>query len=409
MGFSKPIGPASSFFTEEQYFTQPEMIERTRKPNQLVIGIPKEITMMENRVALVPNAIRVLVGHGHRVLIESGAGEKSRFTDHDFSEAGAEVTVDKRKVFEAALLLKIQPPTLDEIDLMTPNQILISPLSLPILTRSWLEKMQSKKITTAAMEYMQGSKGDFPIVRTMSEIAGLTAISTAAELLTNSNDGRGVILGGIAGVPPTKVVVLGAGVTGESATRAAVAMGAAVRVFDNDIAQLNELQDRLGRTLHTSTLNPVYLAYQLLSADVLIGAIHSEGGRAPVIVTEEMVSKMKRGSVIIDLSIYQGGCIETSELTTHNHPTFIKHGVIHYCVPNVASKVSRTASIAISNILIPLILKLAGTHNFAQMLLDNLGIRSGIYMYKGKLTNKYLAKRFELKYTDINLLLTSDM
>lgn len=401
--------PFSSFFTKEQYATQTEMLDLAHKSQKLQIGIPKETTMVESRVALVPNSVRVLTGHGHRVIVESGAGEKSRFSDHHYSEAGAEVTSDKQKVFQSHVLLKVQPPTPDEIDFLTFNQMLISQLSIPIINDSYIKKLQSKKVTAAAMEYMQAKDGSFPVVRIMSEIAGQMSIQTAAELLTNQNQGRGVILGSISGVPPTKVVVLGAGVTGEHATRAALAMGASVRVFDNNIYKLMDLQDKVGRQLHTSTINPVYLAYQLLSADVVIGALHSETGRAPVVVTEEMVSKMKKGSVIVDISIDQGGCIETSEVTTHKSPTFTKHGVIHYCVPNIASKVSRTASIAFSNILVPLLLRMGNSVNLAQMLYNNEGIRHGIYMYKGKLTNEYLAKRFGIKYMDLNLILTSDL
>lgn len=406
---SSQSGPFSSFFTEEQYVTQLERIDSGRRNKKLVIGIPKEGTMVENRVALVPNAIRVLTGHGHRVLVESTAGQNSRYTDHDYSEAGAEITKDKKSVYEANVVLKIQPPTMDELNLLSMNQLILSQLSLPIVTKEWLEKLQSKKATSVALEYMHDEDGDFPIVRAMSEISGLAAISTAAELLSNLHGGRGVILGGIAGVPPTKVVILGAGDIGESALRAAMAMGAAVRIFDNNIARLKELQSKFGQMLHTSTINPVHLAYQLLSADVVIGALHSETGRAPIVITEEMVMKMKKGAVIIDLSIDQGGCIETAELTTHTHPTYTKHGIIHYCVPNVPSKFSRTASIAISNIFVPLLLKMGNSSNIAQMLYSNKGLRNGTYMYKGRLTNLYLSKRFEIKYTDLNLILTSDL
>lgn len=404
-----PKNPFSSFFTKEQFATQTEMLEIANKSQKLTIGIPKETRMVEHRVALVPNSIRVLIGHGHRVVVEAGAGENSRFTDHNFSEAGAEVTRDRKKVFESNVIIKVQPPTIEELDLFTMNQMLISPLSLPIIDEKFLKKLQEKKVTAAAMEYMQAPDGTYPVVRIMSEIAGQISVQTAAELLTNQNKGRGVLLGSISGVPPTKVVILGAGVTGEFATKAALALGASVRVFDNDIYKLMDIQSKIGRQLHTSTINPVYLGYQLLSADVVIGALHSETGRAPVVVTEEMVSKMKKGSVIVDISIDQGGCIETSEITTHDSPTFDKHGVIHYCVPNISSRVSRTASIAFSNILITLLLRMGKSVNVAQMLFNNEGIRHGIYMYKGKLTNEYLSKRFGIKYTDLNLILTSDL
>ena len=257
------------------------------------------------------------------------------------------------------------------------------------------------------MEYLQAEDGSYPIVRIMSEIAGYSAILTAGELLANTTGGRGVLLGGIAGVPPAKVVILGAGVVGEFATRTAFSLGASVRIFDDNVYKLMRLQNHLGRQLHTSSLNPVYLSYQLLSADVVIGAIHSGSGRTPLVVTEEMVSRMKPGTVIIDVSIDQGGCFETSEITTHERPTFTKYGVIHYCVPNIASKVSRTASVAISNIITPLLLKAGQASNFEQLFYANRGLRHGVYFYKGIATNQYLSRRYNLKYTSLDLLLTS--
>lgn len=260
------------------------------------------------------------------------------------------------------------------------------------------------------MEYLQSEDGNYPIVRIMSEIAGSCAVLTAAEYLNNTREGgRGVLLGGISGVPPAKIVILGAGVVAESAIKVAIGLGASVRVFDNDITKLMRLQNTVGRHLHTSSINPVYLAYQLTSADVVIGAIHSKSGRSPIIVSEEMVSKMKDGAVIIDVSIDQGGCFETSRMTTLENPSFIKHGVIHYCVPNIASKVSRTASLAVSNIITPLLLKMGSGLHFDNILYENHGIRHGCYVYKGCITNEYLSKRFGLKYTSLELLMTSKL
>ena len=259
------------------------------------------------------------------------------------------------------------------------------------------------------MEYLRSEDGSYPIVRIMSEMAGVVALQTAAEYLNNTNGGRGVMLGGVSGVPPAKVVILGAGVVGEFATKAAVSFGASVRIFDNDITKLMRLQSAVGRQLHTSAINPVYLGYQLMSADVVIGAMHSTHGRTPILVTEEMVSKMKEGAVIIDVSIDQGGCVETSEVTSHKDPIFIKHGVIHYCVPNIASKVSRTASVAVSNIITPLLIKAGNNINIEELLYKRAGIRNGCYAYKGCMTNEYLGRRFGMKYTDLDLLLTSKM
>ena len=399
----------SDFFTEGQYQTQAESLVVDRGKKSIKIGVPKESSDIEKRVALVPNSIRTLVGYGHEVLVETEAGISSNFSDHDYSEAGAQISHSKEEVFKCDVLIKIAPPTVEEIDLMHHDQILIAPLQLPTVTQEYLSKLKRKRVTALAMEYLQGEDGSFHIVRIMSEIAGMSSIITAASLLNNTNGGRGVLLGGITGVPPAKVVVLGAGVVGEFATKTALGLGASVRIFDNDITKLMRLQALIGRQLHTSVINPVYLGYQLMSADVVIGAIHSKHGRTPIYVTDEMVSKMKEGSVIIDVSIDQGGCIETSEITTHKNPTFIKHGVIHYCVPNISSKVGRTASVAVSNIITPLLLKASSSGSIEALLYESAGIRNGCYTYKGCLTNKYLSKRFDLKYTSLDLLLTSNM
>lgn len=397
----------SKFFTEGQYETQAEMLDVKKKSNSISIGIPKENMLHEKRVSLVPNSIRTLVGYGHQVVIETGAGEESNYTDHHYSEAGAKIAVNRSEVFKCDVIVKVAPATLEEIDMMSNDKVLISPLHIPMLEREYFVKLNEKRITALAMEYLQSEDGTFPIVRILSEMAGVCAMQTAAEYLTNTKGGRGVLLGGVSGVPPAKVVILGAGVVGEFATKAALGLGASVRIFDNDISKLMRLQSAVGRQLHTSSINPVYLAYQLISADVVIGAMHSKLGRTPVIITEEMVSNMKEGSVIVDVSIDQGGCIETSELTTHAKPTFVKHGVTHYCVPNIASKVSRTASMAVSNIITPLLIRTGSALNIESLVYKSKGIRNGVYSYKGCHTNEYLCKRFDLKHTDLELLLTS--
>ncbi|MDF1699245.1 MAG: alanine dehydrogenase [Saprospiraceae bacterium] len=406
-----PTSPASfsKFFTESQFETQEERLAVGERSKSVTIGIPKENPEMENRVALVPNSIRTLIGFGHKVLVESGAGVRSSFSDHDFSEAGAMITHSKEEVFRSDVVIKIAPATIEEIGLMHYDKIIISPLQLPSLQQEYFFRLKEKRITALAMEYLQSEDDSFPIVRIMSEMAGIVAIQTAAEFLTNTDGGRGVLLGGVSGVPPAKVVILGAGVVGEFATKAAISLGASIRIFDNDISKIMRIQSSVGRQLHTSAINPVYLGYQLMSADVVIGAMHSRHGRTPIIVTEEMVSKMKEGAVIIDVSIDQGGCIETSEITTHKNPTFTKHGVIHYCVPNIASKVSRTASVAVSNIITPLLVKVGNNINIDQLLYTSAGIRNGCYTYKGCITNEYISRRFGLKYTSLDLLLTSKL
>lgn len=380
-----------------------------KKPNKLFIGIPKEVTIQENRVALVPSSVNSLIAHGHRVVIESGAGEKSNFSDHDYSEAGAELGHSAKEVYKADVIIKVAPPTLEEIDLMHPNQILISPLQLPIISAEYITKLKQKRVIALAMEYIMDESGTFPVVRIMSEMAGINAMLTGAELLSTTSGGIGVLLGGISGVPSAKVVILGAGIVAEYATRTALGLGAEVRVFDNNIYKLKRLQNQVGRPLFTSAINPIYLERELITTDLAIGAMHSKSGRTPVVVSEKMVMKMKPGSVIVDVSIDQGGCFATSEVTALNKPTFVKHDVIHYCVPNIASRVSRTASVAVSNILTPILMKAGSTGSIEYLLFNNPGLRHGVYTYKGCLTNSYLGERFEIKSTDLDLLITSNL
>jgi alanine dehydrogenase len=385
------------------------MLQVQQKPGKLFIGIPKEATLQENRVALVPSSVETLVGHGHRVVVEKDAGEKSNYSDHDYSEAGADIAYTTEQVYKANVILKVAPPTLAEIELMHPNQILISPLQMPIINAEYINKLRQKRVIALAMEYIMDESDTFPIVRIMSEIAGISAMLTAAELMASTSRGKGVLLGGISGVPSAKVVILGAGIVAEYATRAALGLGAEVRIFDNNIYKLKRLQNQVGRPLYTSSLNPHYLEQELLNTDVAIGAIHSKSGRTPVIVSEEMVANMKPGAVIIDVSIDQGGCFATSEVTSLDKPTFIKHEVIHYCVPNIASRVSRTSSIAVSNILTPILLKAGSTGSIEYLLLNNPGLRHGVYTYKGCLTNSYLGERFDIKSTGLDLLITSSL
>lgn len=401
--------PIPKIFTEGQLQTQTEMLQVPQKPNKLFIGIPKEVTLQENRVALVPSSVASLIAHGHRIVVEAGAGDKSNYSDHDYSEAGAEIAYSAEQVYKAGIIIKVAPPTLEEIELMHPNQILISPLQLPLISAEYILRLRQKRVIALAMEYIQDDSGTFPVVRIMSELAGLCAMLTASELLASTSGGKGVLLGGISGVPSAKVVILGAGIVAEYATRTALGLGAEVRIFDNNIYKLKRIQNHVGRTLYTSAINPHYLQKELISADVVIGAIHSKSGRTPVIVSEDMVVKMKAGSVIIDVSIDQGGCFATSEVTSLDKPTFTKHEVIHYCVPNIASRVSRTASVAVSNILTPILLKAGSTGSIEHLFFSNMGLRHGVYTYKGCLTNEYLGERFKIKSTDLDLLITSNL
>jgi alanine dehydrogenase len=400
--------PVSSSFTQFSLMTQPEMLETSQKEGRVYIGIPKETTLQENRVALVPSSVMALTSRGHRVVVESGAGLKSNFSDRDYSEAGADIAFSREQVFKADVILKVAPPTIEEIDFFHHNQVLISPLQIPLISAEYILKLRQKRVIALAMEYIKDDFGTFPVVRIMSEIAGTSAILTAAELLIGQK-GQGVLLGGISGVPPSKVVILGAGVVAEFATRTAIGLGAEVRIFDNNIYKLMRLQNQVGRQLFTSVIDPHILEQELRTADVAIGAIHSKSGRTPMLVSENMVMKMKPGSVIIDVSIDQGGSFETSEVTSHDNPTFVKHDIIHYCVPNIASKVPRTASYAISHIITPLLLKSEQHGNIERFLQAHPGLLHGVYTYKGCLTNAYLSQRFQIKYTDLDLLITSSL
>nr|WP_148268313.1 alanine dehydrogenase [Saprospira grandis] len=376
---------------------------------KVTIGIPKELKFSENRIALTPSAVRTLVQMGHRIRLETGAGEKSNFSDYDYSEAGAEILADREQLFKSQVILKVAPPSLEEIDLGHPGQIIISPIHLPALTEEYIYRLKQKRITAMAMEYMKDSSGSFPFVRMMSEIAGVSAMQTAADLLSHNEDGRGVLLGGIAGVPPAKVVILGAGVVAEVATRVALGYGAEVRLFDNNIRKLMRLQSNLGHRLYTGTFSSPEMYAEIRSADVVLGAIHSETGRTPCIVGEDTVEQMKPGSVIIDVSIDQGGCFATSRLSTHEQPSFIKHDVLHYCVPNIVSRYPKTSSAAISNILVPLFAEAGSTMGIEALLRSDAGFRNGVYMYKGSLTNQYMSERFNIKYMDIDLLLMTNL
>lgn len=379
------------------------------KQNNLYIGIPKEQSFQEKRIALTPESVLTLVNNGHRVMVESKAGRGSHFTDNDYSEAGAEIVYDTKKIFEANIILKVAPPTPEEIEYMNMGQTLISPIHLPTIKPELIHQLMKKKVTALALEYIKDEVGTFPFVRVLSEIAGSSVLLLAAEYLSNARNGQGILMGGISGVPPAKVVILGAGVVGEFATRAAVGLGATVKVFDNNIYKLMRLQNNLHARVFTSSLFPNILEQELHTADVVIGAIHSESGRSPIIVSEDMVANMKPGSVIIDVSIDQGGIFETSEITTHQNPTFKKYDVIHYCVPNIASRVSRTASYATSNILSNRLVRASELGGFDKFIHYDIPSRHGVYIYKGCLTNKHLSERFNIKYNSIDLLLPGSM
>lgn len=393
--------------TSFSYETLEETLDIKPKGAQLHIGIPKEIAFQENRIALTPDAVSVLVNNGHQVTIEHNAGEAAHFADRDYSEAGAQIAYNPEDVYKAPILVKSAPVVEEELPLLQHSQMIISPIHLSVLKAELLLKMMEKKITAISFENLKDDSGSYPIVRSMSEIAGSAVMLIAAQYLGSANHGKGVLLGGVSGIAPTKVIIIGAGIVGEYAARAALALGASVKVFDNSVYRLKRLQNNIGQRLWTSVIEPRMLAKQLKTCEVAVGALGNETGRTPIVVTEEMVSSMRTGSVIIDVSIDRGGCFETAEITTHESPIYIKYGVIHYCVPNIPSGFARTASQAISNVLMPLLLEAGEDGGFEHMLWHQVHLRSGIYMFKGALTNFYLSERFNLKYTDLNLLIAS--
>ncbi|MDB5195712.1 MAG: alanine dehydrogenase [Flaviaesturariibacter sp.] len=393
--------------TSFSYETLEETLDIKPKGAQLHIGIPKEIGFQENRIALTPDAVSLLVSNGHQVTIEHNAGEAAHFADRDYSEAGARIVYEREEVYKAPILVKSAPVCEAELSFLQLNQMIISPIHLSMLKAELLQKMMEKRITAISFENLKDDSGAYPIVRSMSEIAGSAVMLIAAQYLGSANHGKGVLLGGVCGIAPTKVIIIGAGIVGEYAARAAIALGASVKVFDNSVYRLKRLQNNIGHRVWTSVIEPRMLAKQLKTCEVAVGALNSETGRTPVVVTEEMVGNMRPGSVIIDVSIDRGGCFETSEITTHQYPVYTKYGVIHYCVPNIPSGFARTASQAISNVLTPLLLEAGEDGGFERMVWHQVHLRSGIYMFKGALTNFYLSERFNLKYTDLNLLIAS--
>jgi alanine dehydrogenase len=402
MAGAKPF--VSSSFS---YETLEETLDIKPNRSDLFIGIPREEAFQENRIALTPDAVAVLASNGHRVIMETKAGEGAHFSDKDYSDAGAKIAYEKKEVFESDLLIKSAPVSDIELDHLKLNQTIISPIHLPVMKTHILERMMEKRITALSFENLKDDSGHNPIVRSMSEIAGSAVMLIAGQYLGSANSGKGVLLGGISGIPPTKVIIIGAGIVGEYAARTALAIGGSVKIFDNNIYRLKRLQNNIGARLWTSVIEPKILAKQLKTCDVAVGALSSTGGRTPIVVTEEMVSMMRTGSVIVDVSIDRGGCFETSEVTSHEKPVVRKYGVIHYCVPNIPSGFARTASHAVSNVLMPLLIEISDEGGLEKLIWHKFNIRTGIYLFKGALTNIHLSQRFNLKYTDLNLLIAS--
>ncbi len=390
-------------------YPQESLMAVRKDQNSLHIGLPREVSLQENRIALTPDAVAILVRNGHEVWVEKDAGKGANLSDHEYSEAGAKIVHSPEEVYQANVILKVEPLVEEEFRFVKAGTTLISALNLPALEKQYFEKLNDLKITGIGYELIEDKVGGKPIIRAMGEIAGSTVLLIAAEYLSTPNGGRGVILGGITGVPPTKIVILGAGTVAEFATRASLSLGADVKVFDKHIYRLQRLKYSIGQNLYTSIIDSETLAEAIGRADVVIGTMRADNGLSPMVVTREMVSKMKPGSVIIDVSIDQGGSFETSRMTTHKNPTFKYNEVIHYCVPNIPSRVAHTASTALSNVFLPFLLQTGTIGGIEEMIYANRWFMKGVYCHKGTLTNSHIARSFNMRYKDLTLLLAARM
>jgi len=374
---------------------------------KLRIGIPKEISPNENRIPFVPESVNLLVENGHEIIIERGAGERAHFSDTEYAEAGAQLTDSKEEVFKSEIVTMVSPPTFDEMDLLEKGKTVFSSVFMSSRDKEFFSKLIQKRIKAIGYEYIQDKSGTFPLIRSMSEIVGNTSVMIAAEYLSNPIYGKGKMLGGFPGLNPSEVVIIGAGTVAEYAARTAMGMGALVKIFDNAIYKLRDIQKALGSRVFTSVLQPKVLLKALKTADVVIAAKHSVNDSSPCLVSEEMVAQMKAGAVIVDVSIDQGGCFETSRVTSHEKPVYQVHDVTHYCVPNIASRVPHTASYSISNYLTSLMLRIAEAGGTENLLKHDRGFCKGVYLYNGTLTNKTIGDRFQLPYQNLDLLLSA--
>ncbi len=397
----------SEFPHAKGLLVQEERIEYKRKHKQLIIGIPREIDPSESRIPLTPEAVEILIQNGHTIIIEKDAGKQANYSDMEYSEKGAQIVSTATEVYQSDIILKVSPLTPKETELIHENQSILSSLHLNNNTGEYLKKLIQKRATAIAFESILDAEGEFPFVRAMSAIAGSTSVLVAAEYLSNVNHGKGVMLGGITGISPTEVVILGAGTAGEYAARAALGLGANVKIFDKSIKKLMEIQNILGQRLYTSIFHRQVLEKVLKTADVVIGTLAPEETNLNYLVSEDQVKLMKRGAVLIDLGIDRGGCFETSELRDHSNPSFVKYGIIHYCVPNITARVARTASIAMSNVFVPLLLQIAESGGLLVQIKEDSGLRHGVYLFNGILTNEYLGKLYDIPSRDINLLMAA--
>ncbi|WP_020403385.1 alanine dehydrogenase [Gracilimonas tropica] len=383
---------------------------RSKSEVSLKIGLPKEISNDERRVSLTPGGVSILKANGHEIFIEKGAGEAANFSDREYADSGAEIAYSAGDIFKKSdLILKIAPLAEEEFKFLEDDQSLISALHIGSQTKKYLETLTKKSITGIGYEFIRGEDKEFPIVRMMHEITGSMSVQIAAHYLESMSGGQGIMLGGISGVPPATVVILGAGITGEYAARTALGYGAQVFVMDTDLTALRRLENALDRRIITAVANHQYLNSALKFADIIIGAAMAEGERSPCWVTEEMIMNMKSGSVVVDTVIDQGGCVATSKPTTHSNPVYTEHDVIHYCVPNIPANVPRTATYALNNVLVPYILAIGDAGGVKECLWENVALRNGTYSYKKHITKKSLAKMFDMNFREIEMLIASQI
>ena len=394
----------NSLISKTMLLPKEEMLEVVKRGQKMKIGIPSDLHKVEYRVPLTPQAVDLLVSYGHEILIEKNAGKSASYSDKEYSEAGATIVDSKEETFQCDIVLRISPFNSEEVDLLRGNQVIFSSMQVQEFCQESIQKMIQKKITAIAFEYLENEDGYMPFVHQMSQIAGVTSITIASEYLSKSRNGKGVLFGEVTGVTPAELVIIGTSTAAEYAARAALGLGIFVKVFDTSVYELSKLEEKLGRRIFTSVFYPKVLRKALVSADVVIGAV-AFNTTPKFKVSEELIKKMKEGSIIIDLNVSQGGCFETSKCTNFNNPTYIKHGVVHYCVPNSPALVARTASISLSNILIPILLSVGDNGSVDGYIKNSRGFRKGVYVFHGVLTNAEIGNLYNIPSKDINLLL----
>lgn len=386
---------------------QEERLAVSFEKKSISIGVPKERFYQEQRIILVPSAVAMLIEKGNRVLLERGAGEKANFPDMLFSEVGAEIVDSAGEAFQCDVVVKIVPPSMEELDLMKDKAILVSALHIQAQRQEYFKKLTAKRITALSYEHIRDNSNTHPVLRSTSEIVGNAAILIGAEYLSDIEWGRGKMLGGFTGINPSEVIIIGGGTVGEYAARAALGFGAMVKIFDDSLSKLSRIQNNLGGRVYTSIIQSDVLSNAIVSADVVIGALYPKKGRNNLIITEAMVQTMKKGSIIVDVSIDKGGCAETSRETNHQSPVYKKYGVTHYCVPNISSRTPHTSSYALSNFLGPFLSDLSEAGGLQRLLVIHHGVRAGIYTFNGHVVMEHISEYFNLPYYNLELLLGS--